>query len=444
METNLDIDLGYIFKIIKKKIKIILLIGIICGIISGLISFFVMKPVYQADMTLIVNKQVDNEVAEMSTNDDFTFAQKMAVTYGEIIKSRAIMEEIINNMKLDTSYEKLIKNISVKNIDNTQIIKISVQNTNPKTAMNICNNIPNIFEKEVQRITKASGIEIIDKAKLPKKPIKPNKIINILVATFLGIIISTFIILTMELLDKNIKTTKDVEEKLGLTVLSTLAKEKKPITIVKNKQEKSNKIEEFVRIRTNIEYLNVDDDLKKIIFTSTNKNEGKSVITSNVAYSFSNLENKKILLIDCDLRNPSIHKVFKVSNLNGLIDILVKGKSFDECKISINKNLDILTVGKIPPNPSEILSSKKMKRFIEMVSENYDYVFIDTPPIGAVSDASILASYTDKIIYVISSGDSEEDQVKNAMKCFKKDKVLGVVLNKVDSNINGYYSYGYY
>lgn len=218
------IDLREYFFILKKKMWIIVLSAVICGVISGLVSFYVLKPVYEANTTLIVNKEVENETTQMTTSDDLNFVQKLALTYGEIIKSRSVITSTIDKLNLDMTYEDLSEAVSITNVENTQIIKISVKNENPRVAATICNTIPEIFSTEVQRIVKASGTEVIDKAAVPEKPIKPNKKMNILIATILGAMISVFVLFLREALNTKIKEPKDIEEKLGLPVFGIVPK----------------------------------------------------------------------------------------------------------------------------------------------------------------------------------------------------------------------------
>ncbi|WP_270301642.1 YveK family protein [Terrisporobacter petrolearius] len=218
------IDLREYFFILKKKMWIIVLSAVICGVISGLVSFYVLKPVYEANTTLIVNKEVENETTQMTTSDDLNFVQKLALTYGEIIKSRSVITSTIDKLNLDMTYEDLSEAVSITNVENTQIIKISVKNENPRVAATICNTIPEIFSTEVQRIVKASGTEVIDKAAEPEEPIKPNKKMNILIATVLGAMVSVFVIFLKEALNTKIKEPKDIEEKLGLPVFGVVPK----------------------------------------------------------------------------------------------------------------------------------------------------------------------------------------------------------------------------
>ena len=206
---------------------------------------------------------------------------------------------------------------------------------------------------------------------------------------------------------------------------------------------KSPIVEAYRSVRTSIEYSNLDAKLKIILVTSTQQNEGKSTVASNLAISFSKLPNKKILLIDADLRNPSIHRVFSIGNSDGMMSILKGDKDLKSTVYNLNENLDILTTGVIPPNPDEILVTDKMKEFIQQIKEKYDYIFIDSPPIGIVSDASLLSQLSDGVIFVRSSGEVETDFAKLAKeKLMNVDaKILGAVLNKYESHNDDYRYY---
>ena len=199
-------------------------------------------------------------------------------------------------------------------------------------------------------------------------------------------------------------------------------------------------------IRTSIEFSNLDKEMKVINVTSAMQSEGKSTVIANLAVNFANLE-KKVLLLEGDLRNPSVHRMFNISNINGLTDVLLNNKVFADCVHCTEvKNLHILTCGPIPPNPSEILSSKKMKEFITSLKEYYDYIFIDTPPIGIVTDAGIISTYSDGCIFVVGSKQCDIEMAKYAKERLEKvgANILGVVLNKFEaSGASGYYNYYY-
>lgn len=218
---------------------------------------------------------------------------------------------------------------------------------------------------------------------------------------------------------------------------------KKLITI---RNPKSPISEAYRGIRTSIEFSNIDKDLKTIVVTSTRQNEGKSTVIANLAVTFASLD-KKVLIIDGDLRNPSVHKMFGVSNIHGITDILVNNRAFVDCAHTTGiSNLHVLTVGPMPPNPSEILSSKKMKQFIEGLKDNYDYIFIDAPPIGIVTDAGIISTYADGCIFVVGANEADIDHIKIAKERLDSigANILGTILNKMELKGSDSYYYNYY
>ena len=217
-------------------------------------------------------------------------------------------------------------------------------------------------------------------------------------------------------------------------------------SIISYNDPKSVISEQYRAIRTNIEYSSVDQNTKTILVTSSDKNEGKTTTVSNLAVSFANL-NKKVLLIDCDLRNASIHKMFKINNIYGLTDILAKDRAVDKCIQETElENLYVLTAGSTPPNPAEILSSEKMKNLIEDLKNMYDYIFIDTPPIGLVTDAGVLSSFIDGVVLVVKSESVEKKYLEETKK--KLDavdaRILGAILNSYKSEQKDYNYYSYY
>ena len=216
--------------------------------------------------------------------------------------------------------------------------------------------------------------------------------------------------------------------------------------IISIRKPKSPISESYRGIRTSIEFSNLDKEMKVINVTSSMQGEGKSTVIANLAVSFANLE-KKVLLLEGDLRNPSVHRMFNISNINGLTDILLKDKAFAECVHCTEvKNLHVLTCGAVPPNPSEILSSKKMKDFINELREYYDYIFIDTPPIGVVTDAGIISTYSDGCVFVVGSKQCDIEMAKIAKKRLEDvgANIIGAVLNKFEAEGNGYNYYNYY
>jgi len=216
--------------------------------------------------------------------------------------------------------------------------------------------------------------------------------------------------------------------------------------LIVHNNPKSPVSEAYRGIRTNIQFANIDNNIKTILMTSATPGEGKTTTLCNVAMTLADAGHK-VIIIDCDLRKPRIHKFFEISNKEGITDILLKGEDFKKfIKGDLHPNLHIITSGKIPSNPSEILYSKAMKSFIEKLKEEYDYVFIDTPPVIAVTDAAIMSSYIDGVVLVCSSGNIEIDMAKKAKESLEKvnANMLGVVLNKIPLKGQKYANYYYY
>ena len=218
------IDLREYLSIIKKKWFIMAILCVVCVAASAVYSFFIAKPVYQAETTLIV-KTEKTEGTNSLSNDQVMVSQKLALTYGEIIKSRKVIDEVIKNLDLKESNWSLASKISVSTVTDTQIIKVSVQDTNKSNAAKIANEIPKVFAKEAIRIADANGVEVIDKAQTPVNPVSPNKKMNILIAGVLGVMIGLFIIFIIEFLNTKIKTPQDIEKELGLPLLGVIPEE---------------------------------------------------------------------------------------------------------------------------------------------------------------------------------------------------------------------------
>ncbi len=203
-------------------------------------------------------------------------------------------------------------------------------------------------------------------------------------------------------------------------------------------------VEAYKTIRTNILFLIAQNNGKVISLSSADAGEGKSTTSINLAVSFAQL-NKKVLLVDADMRRSSIHKKLKLSNENGLSNLLAGFASLEETTFKYTDYLDIITAGPIPPNPSELLSSAAFESFVEAVKEKYDYVFIDTPPINIVSDTLVLAPKTDGLILLVRNGYTPHDEFEEALASAKMANinVMGAIMNGTNPDESRYFKYKY-
>ena len=208
------------------------------------------------------------------------------------------------------------------------------------------------------------------------------------------------------------------------------------------KKPKSISAESYRTLRTNIQYSSFDKEIRTIVVTSSEPGEGKSTVAGNLALSFAQ-SYKSTIIIDCDLRKPSLHKKFRISNMVGLSDILIGRKSLVEAVNQYNENMHIITSGKIPPNPAEMLGSKAMERLIAELKEIYDVIILDSAPLQAVTDAQILSTKSDGTILVVRAEKTKSDSVASAKALLDKvnANVLGVVLNATENRRGKYYYY---
>lgn len=210
------------------------------------------------------------------------------------------------------------------------------------------------------------------------------------------------------------------------------------------KNRKSLSIEAYRSLRTSIQYSGIDTELKVLVVTSSIPGEGKSTVASNLAKSFSEMD-KQVLLIDADLRKPTIHKKLKLSNQMGLSDLIVQKLNPTEVIQKVDDQFHVLTAGKIPPNPAELVGSEKMSQLLSYLKETYDYIIIDTPPVLSVTDPQLLALKADGTLMVVRAEKTKQKIVLNAFKELEKlnVNVIGSVLNDCGQKMGGYSQYYY-
>lgn len=443
-----EISLRELFFILRKWIRVIVSLFIIAVVVSGVVSYYVLKPEYQTFTTLMVGKPKDYQMENKLEYSDLILNQKLVSTYGEIVKSRVVTDKVIENLGLDMSYNTFRNKVSVNLVKDTEIIKIQVNDNDPKLATDIANETAKVFMDSVKSIMRVENIQVIDMAQIPTSPIKPRPTLNMAIAGVLGLMAGVFLAFLMEFLDNTLKTPEDVEKHLSLPVLGAI-----PVVNDENSKlisltnPKSPVTEAFRTLRTNIQFSSIDKEIKTIIVTSSSPTEGKSTIAANLA-SIVAQSDKKVLLIDCDFRKPRVHKNFGISNLQGVTNVLMGDSLLSDViyKYDSLDNFHIITSGPIPPNPAELLGSKRMKNLLQSIKEEYDMIILDTPPVGLVTDSAVLSTIADGLIYVTAVGQTDIEVIKTAKELLDKvnANIIGVVLNKIPVEGKSYYKYHYY
>ena len=217
---EMEIDLKEYLDIIWSKKWLILGITLLATLISGLVSFFVLQPVYEASTTIMIGKSNTSE--QSIKYDDVMLNQKLVNTYSEIIKSNTVLEEVVSNLKLGQSATQLKENVTVNPIGDTEIIEIKVNNSDPVLATNIANDLSEVSMENVKEIMKIDNVQVIDRAEVPNDPVKPNEIMNIIIAAVLGFMIGIGIVFLREYLDNTITSPNDIEKYLDLSVIGVI------------------------------------------------------------------------------------------------------------------------------------------------------------------------------------------------------------------------------
>ena len=312
-------------------------------------------------------------------------------------------------------------------------------------------------KSQLWQASQLNNVRIMDYARTPTFPIRPKKKQNAALGLLVGIFLGGGLAFFLEYLDTSIRTIEDIEKYLSWPVLGIVPRFEQTIKgkasdseiqPVVSKFPKSASAEAYRTLRTNIQLADLDNPPKFLVVTSAIPLEGKSTTALNLAVALAQKEGK-VLLVDADLRKPTIHKVLHLDNSSGLADLIVKNSEL-AASVKQSKDIDnlwVLTSGSIPSNPSELLGSSRMKTLVEQMKKEYEYVILDTPPLISVSDSAILASQADGILTVIRPGKVKGEIGRHTKELLERigTPVLGCVFNGVEpSHRNYYYYYNYY
>lgn len=308
----------------------------------------------------------------------------------------------------------------------------------------------NLAELRLTEAQSTDNVVLATPAQPPKNPVRPRVLFNTLLAAIVGAMLAVGVAFLIEYLDDTVKTPDDVRAVSNLPTLAAVVRldaETPQQRLVALTAPRSPEAEAYRVLRTNLRFSSLDKPLGTLVVTSAGPGEGKSTTAANLAIVFAQA-GSRVLLVDADLRRPSIHKLLQVPNNIGLTTALMKlGNRPEEfVQATALQNLSVLTSGPIPPNPAELLGSARMRDLLAQLHERYDLIVIDSPPVLAVADATILSNQVDGTLLVASAGETRFEMLVRALE--RMDGVgirpLGVVLNKLTANTGGSYYYYYY
>ena len=373
--------------------------------------------------------------------------------------TQKIIAEEVRNQSLETSIKELEKIVQGYEARFMKLPKNAIELARLKRNSEALEKLYLMIEQRYQEAiineqSQPGNVLIIDEARVPQRPSKPNRTLIVIIGLLLGAGLAVGYVFVKNYFDDTVKTPDDIENR-KINVLAWIPNFEgnvsgdSSVQFIVEKFPDSIPSEAFRALRTRIQFSRINtESLKSVLITSSAPQEGKTTIAVNLAGSFAHSK-KKILLIDCDLRKPSVHKLFGRDKNPGLIDYLVGNSKLEEILYKSNiPNLSYITSGTIPPNPAEMLDSQEMRNFLKQLREKYDLIIVDSPPIIAVTDSEILTSMVDGTLLVVSSENTEIEMMERSVELIRRENTqfLGTVLNNFSykSGYGSYYKYYYY
>lgn len=447
-----EIDLKDFLGYLKKYVVAMAIIAILAVGGTYIYDTQIKTPMYST-YTKVLLAQENKETNSSATLNDVNVNQKLAATYSEFVKSRLVLQQVIDDLHLDYKADELAKHITVTNIEDTQVLKITVTDASAENAQKIADKTTAVFAKEITELTGIDNVKPYEVAQLPENPsndtLKRDLVIAAIIAVF-GVLAIAFVIFYF---DDTIKNSEDLEKKIGLPIAGKIIKSDVKTNqrhrnstdeLMTEKYPKSAVSESIKALRTNLQFSSVDNGFKTVLITSSLASEGKSFVSSNLAVSFAQ-NNKKVLIVDCDLRKGRLHKIFQVPNTLGLSHLLTDDVSkFSKYIQKTNiQGLSIMTRGAYPPNPSELLSSKKNRSLIEKLKGKFDIIIFDGAPCNGVTDSVIMSTLVDEVLIVTKDANTPKSTLESTKEALQKvgAPIAGVVLNGVNKKTASYYSY---
>lgn len=438
-----------------RRIKFLMIVPLLFAGAGLLISIYLITPIYQAQSDLLVNQtKADNAYP---TANDVEMNLRLIETYQFILKSPRIRELVLASLDESYNLETLEESLSVKTNEDSQIISLFVEDPDPVMASKIVNLYAVTFQKEISGLMHMNNVAILTEAKTVNHPdpIVPKPILYTLLSFLVGCVFAVIYLLISVYFNAKVHTKNDVENNLDIPLLGTIGRVSKKKKHHKGKgieanfnyfisNVKSNKagFEAYRTLRTNIQFQKATKKLQSILITSTEKNEGKSLSSSNLAIVMA-MDNKRTIYIDADLRNTS---GIDEGTESGLTNYLAGYKGMDEIVLQTSMpNLSIIKSGPIPPNPTELLSSSRMDTLLAELESMFDMIIIDSPPM-LFSDAAILATKVDGCLFISNAGRTKTRHARQAIDQLHNVNamIIGAVLNnkKEKKKVANYYNYG--
>jgi len=445
-------------RILRLRLWMIIVFPIVAALAAAMVSL-ALPAVYDAQVVLLVRPaqplaSTDPSVAALTSD-------QISRTYATLMTERPLLETVSADLGLNIKPVDLAKKIKVTPEPNTTILDVNVQDTDPTLARDLANRlvadfivqVKQIQQQEAQTPNARSGdnLVVVSPAILPDRPVSPNVPLNVSIAFAAGLLLALGLAFLLGYLDQSIKSDEELTESLGLTSIGHIGFApalKGTRTELVALDGRSPASEAYKVLRTSLMFSTIDQDLNTIVVTSPGPEEGKSRTAANLAIVLAEAGHKT-LLVDADFRRPSLHKIFGRDRNVGLSNLILEDVPENQVitEVKMAPNLRLLTSGPIPPNPSELLGSGRVRELMARLRKAFTYVILDTPPVNAVTDAAILATAANGTILVIEQGVTTLAALRHAKQLLDRvgAHTVGVVINKARASPGSYpYEYGNY
>jgi receptor protein-tyrosine kinase len=422
-------------------------------VLAAIVYTVMTEPLYRASTRLFVSTSASS-VSELYQGN--RLSQDRVLSYTQLLTGETLAQRTIEKLDLDASPKALSTRVTATSKPDTVLIDVNVLDESPVRARDIANALSDEFVVMVRELeTPRPGAEpdarviVEQRASIPSRPAVPNPQRNITAGLVAGLLMGVGLAILRDRLDNTVKGRETLEEITGVGLAGSipLAKECQKDPAVPFDTNSSAIAEAFRKLRTNLQFLNVDHPPRVIVITSSTPNEGKSTTAINIALALAEAE-YKVILVDGDMRRPSLAKYLNLIGSVGFSTVLSGQASLSEVvQTTKYPRLSVMTAGASPPNPSELLGSLSAKKVLNELRGRYDYVIIDSSPILAVTDGAILAAECDGALMMARFGETKREQLGHAVATLRNvgATLLGSVFTMTPSRGHSsyYYSYNY-
>ena len=409
-------------------------------------------PIYEAKTRLFVSTTSGDSMSDVYQGN--RFSQERVVSYTELLMGQTLAQRTIEKLGLDMSPEELRDNVTAGAKADTVLIDVAVTDPSPVRARDIADALSDEFVLMVRELetpedgTRPDARVIVEqRAVIPEDPVSPKKSRNLAVALLLGLVAGVGLAYVRDQLDNTVKDLKELEAITGVGVVGSIPmdKERRRRPSISFDTDNSTFAESFRKLRTNLQFLAVDNPPRVIVVTSSLPHEGKSTTAINLALALSE-NDYSVALVDGDLRRPMLHAYLGLPGSSGFSTVLAGRASLDEVlQETAFSRVSVLASGSVPPNPSELLGSMAAQKVLAELRDQFDYVILDSSPLLAVTDAAILAAAADGVLTVARYGGTKRDQLSHAVGNLRSvgAPLLGAVLTMTPPRGGATYSYSY-